>query len=168
MFPTSSQKKYWIFADERDLMHLREKTNATFIEKYGAGMTVSNVFNDKILYFSCYQLLIWQHNNYTIFIWQPEQREQFFLTNLEERTLLRFYELQLRDFCKRFMPVMPKATVATALQYFKRFYLRNSVMDYHPKEILVTCVYLACKVSCNTFLTFRIKIYTVKIAFFSV
>ncbi|KAF7993404.1 hypothetical protein HCN44_007907 [Aphidius gifuensis] len=115
MFPTSSQKKYWIFADESDLMHLREKTNANFIEKYGADMT-------------------------------PEQREQFFLTNLEERTLLRFYELQLRDFCKRFMPVMPKATIATALHYFKRFYLRNSVMDYHPKEILVTCVYLACKV----------------------
>jgi len=41
---------------------------------------------------------------------------------------------------------MPRATVATALHYFKRFYLRNSVMDYHPKEILVTCVYLACKV----------------------
>lgn len=41
---------------------------------------------------------------------------------------------------------MPKPTIATALHYFKRFYLRNSVMDYHPKEILVTCVYLACKV----------------------
>lgn len=41
---------------------------------------------------------------------------------------------------------MPRATIATALHYFKRFYLRNSVMDYHPKEILVTCVYLASKV----------------------
>ncbi|RWS07152.1 cyclin-H-like protein, partial [Dinothrombium tinctorium] len=34
----------------------------------------------------------------------------------------------------------------TAFQYFKRFYLNNSVMDYHPKFIVVTCVYLACKV----------------------
>lgn len=80
---------------------------------------------------------------------------------MEERTLLRFYELQLRDFCRRFNPPMPRATVATALHYFKRFYLRNSVMDYHPKEILVTCVYLACKViifSWKVFIVFVISI----------
>ncbi|KAG0424751.1 hypothetical protein HPB47_028044 [Ixodes persulcatus] len=34
----------------------------------------------------------------------------------------------------------------TSFHYFKRFYLNNSVMDYHPKHMLVTCVYLACKV----------------------
>jgi len=77
---------------------------------------------------------------------QQEQKEEHFLSHIEERTLLRFYELQLRDFCRRFNPPMPRPTVATALHYFKRFYLGNSVMDYHPKEILVTCVYLACKV----------------------
>lgn len=82
-------------------------------------------------------------------ITQPEEKEEHFLSHTEERTLLRFYELQLRDFCRRFNPPMPRATVATALHYFKRFYLRNSVMDYHPKEILVTCVYLACKVIIN-------------------
>lgn len=85
--------------------------------------------------------------NYKCFITtQLEEKEEHFLSHAEERTLLRFYELQLRDFCRRFNPPMPRATVATALHYFKRFYLRNSVMDYHPKEILVTCVYLACKV----------------------
>lgn len=87
----------------------------------------------------------WYNYKYLI-VTQPEEREEHFLSHTEERTLLRFYELQLRDFCRRFNPPMPRATVATALHYFKRFYLRNSVMDYHPKEILVTCVYLACKV----------------------
>lgn len=81
-----------------------------------------------------------------VIVTQSEEREEQFLSHTDERTLLRFYELQLRDFCRRFNPPMPRATVATALHYFKRFYLRNSVMDYHPKEILVTCVYLACKV----------------------
>ena len=69
-----------------------------------------------------------------------------FLSVVEERALQSFYESQLIEFCKRFNPPMPKPTTATALHYFKRFYLGNSVMDYHPKEILVTCVYLACKV----------------------
>ncbi|XP_008202058.1 cyclin-H isoform X1 [Nasonia vitripennis] len=75
-----------------------------------------------------------------------DKREKHFLSVSEERVLQRFYESQLKEFCKRFSPPMPKPTIATALHYFKRFYLRNSVMDYHPKEILVTCVYLACKV----------------------
>lgn len=52
----------------------------------------------------------------------------------------------MREFCKRFTPAMPRAVLGTAFHYFKRFYVYNSVMDYHPKEILVTCVYLASKV----------------------
>lgn len=60
--------------------------------------------------------------------------------------ILKNYELHLIEFCKRFEPTMPKVVVGTAFQYFKRFYLHRSSMDYHPKEILVTCVYLACKV----------------------
>lgn len=91
-------------------------------------------------------MLFPQNITWNLYFKKPEQREEHFLSHIEERTLLRFYELQLRDFCRRFTPSMPRATVATALHYFKRFYLRNSVMDYHPKEILVTCVYLACKV----------------------
>lgn len=41
MFPQSSQSRYWIFSDENDLTALREKTNAEFIQKHGANMTVS-------------------------------------------------------------------------------------------------------------------------------
>lgn len=74
------------------------------------------------------------------------QRYNFFLSPEEERLLLKQYELHLKEFCKRFSPPMPKGVVGTAFHYFKRFYLYNSTMDYHPKEILATCVYLACKV----------------------
>ena len=44
------------------------------------------------------------------------------------------------------LPTSPSCTQGTAFQYMKRFYLNNSVMNYHPKQIMVTCVYLACKV----------------------
>lgn len=74
------------------------------------------------------------------------QWHNFFLSPDEERLLLKQYELHLKEFCKRFSPPMPKGVIGTAFHYFKRFYLYNSTMDYHPKEILATCVYLACKV----------------------
>lgn len=49
MFPQSSQSRYWIFSDENDLTALREKTNAEFIQKHGANMTVScGVFSGKL------------------------------------------------------------------------------------------------------------------------
>ena len=55
---------------------------------------------------------------------------------------VRSYEHSLRDFCKKFrdprdsrIRMLPSAAI-TAQHYFKRFYLYNSVMDYHPKEIL--------------------------------
>nr|SVE70488.1 EOG090X080D [Daphnia similis]SVE71112.1 EOG090X080D [Daphnia similis]SVE71743.1 EOG090X080D [Daphnia similis]SVE72371.1 EOG090X080D [Daphnia similis] len=74
------------------------------------------------------------------------ERETHFLNVVEEKSLIMSYEYQLRDFCRKFHPPMPRYVLGTALHYLKRFYVNNSVMDYPPKEILVTCVYLACKV----------------------
>ncbi|EDV27507.1 uncharacterized protein TRIADDRAFT_53260 [Trichoplax adhaerens] len=56
--------------------------------------------------------------------------------------LCTFYEFELMDLCRRFDPPMP----ATAAVYMKRFYLVCSVMDYHPCDIMLACVYLATKV----------------------
>ncbi|CAF0748192.1 unnamed protein product [Rotaria sordida] len=67
------------------------------------------------------------------------------LTVDEEAMVLRYYELQLKDFCDKFEPPMTKMAIAVCMQYFKRFYLNNSVMDYHPKDIYLICVYLTCK-----------------------
>ena len=52
----------------------------------------------------------------------------------------------MEKLCESFKPPMPNYVKGTAFHYFRRFYLNNSVMDFHPKEILVTAVYLACKV----------------------
>ncbi|CAN1219895.1 CYCH1-1 [Linum perenne] len=38
---------------------------------------------------------------------------------------------------------------ATALTYFKRFYLQWSVMELDPKHIMLTCIYTACKIEEN-------------------
>ena len=56
-----------------------------------------------------------------------------FLTPDEEFKFLQYYETRLWDFCRHFRPPLPPNVSATALMYFKRFYLNNSVMDYSPR-----------------------------------
>ncbi|KAL8936652.1 MAG: hypothetical protein Q9211_004085 [Gyalolechia sp. 1 TL-2023] len=65
------------------------------------------------------------------------------LTIEEEQKIVGYYclrTLDFVDFCE-----YPTNVKATAVQYLKRFYLSNSPMTYHPKEIMPTAVYLAMK-----------------------
>lgn len=40
---------------------------------------------------------------------------------------------------------MPTQVRLTAASFFKKFYLVNSVMEFHPKNVLYTCIFLAAK-----------------------
>ncbi|KAK2985369.1 hypothetical protein RJ640_029326 [Escallonia rubra] len=65
----------------------------------------------------------------------------------EEHLLRAFYEFKIQDVCDAFK--FPRKIQATALLYFKRFYLLWSVMEHHPKLIMLTCIYTACKAEEN-------------------
>ncbi|CAB4290974.1 unnamed protein product [Prunus armeniaca] len=68
--------------------------------------------------------------------------------SIEEEQFMRvFYENKLQEVCKNFH--FPHKVQATALIYFKRFYLQWSVMQHHPKNIMLTCIYEACKIEEN-------------------
>ncbi|XP_015685702.1 cyclin-H-like, partial [Protobothrops mucrosquamatus] len=75
-----------------------------------------------------------------------QQTDSFLLDQHEELIICKYYEKRLADFCSVFKPAMPKSVGGTACMYFKRFYLNNSVMEYHPRIIMLTCAFLACKV----------------------
>uniref|UniRef100_A0A3B1JMJ5 Cyclin-H n=1 Tax=Astyanax mexicanus TaxID=7994 RepID=A0A3B1JMJ5_ASTMX len=77
---------------------------------------------------------------------KPGINDSSFLDPREEKVLFRHYEKRLLDFCSVFKPAMPKSVVGTACMYFRRFYLNNSLMEYHPRTIMLTCAYLSCKV----------------------
>ncbi|XP_016096341.1 cyclin-H [Sinocyclocheilus grahami] len=77
---------------------------------------------------------------------KPGINESMFLDEQEEEALFRHYEKRLLDFCAIFKPAMAKSVVGTACMYFRRFYLNNSLMEYHPRTIMLTCAYLSCKV----------------------
>ncbi|KAI1280854.1 Cyclin-H [Halotydeus destructor] len=117
MFSVSTHKKFWMFTNKEELDQLRAEANGSFIAEHR------------------------QETNL------PDERVyEYFLTVDEERMLFTQFQNILKEFCQKFKPPMPRTVVGTSLQYLKRFYLNNSVMNYHPKHVLVTCVYLACKV----------------------
>ncbi|CZS99759.1 related to cyclin mcs2 [Rhynchosporium agropyri] len=65
------------------------------------------------------------------------------LTVEEELKLVAFYcrqTIQLGDHLK-----VPTDVKATAVQYIKRFYITNSLMTYHPTDILKTALFFATK-----------------------
>jgi hypothetical protein len=62
----------------------------------------------------------------------------------EEAKLLKYYESKIRDICKGFG--FPNKVHAAAIIFLKRFYLTFSVLDYDPKDIVLTSIYLSGKV----------------------
>ncbi|GJJ78894.1 cyclin H [Entomortierella parvispora] len=66
-----------------------------------------------------------------------------FLRVDEELALLGFYERKIAPIFKHWK--LPPYVVATAVAYMKRFYLENTVVDYHPKDVMLTCMFLARK-----------------------
>ncbi|KAL8713689.1 MAG: hypothetical protein Q9220_002215 [cf. Caloplaca sp. 1 TL-2023] len=130
IYRTSTQYRLWSFTPET-LASLRATTNASAAE--GVRAAFKNVQIDERSIVDC-------------------------LTVEEEQKIVSFYclkTLDFVDFCEyptnvKVRPLHLKeagtnSIQATAVQYLKRFYLTNSPMTYHPKEIMRTAVYLAMK-----------------------
>ncbi|KAH3680932.1 hypothetical protein WICMUC_000075 [Wickerhamomyces mucosus] len=72
----------------------------------------------------------------------------------EELKLISFHSRRIGMLAKHFN--MPSQVRATAISFLRKFYLVNSVMEYHPKLVLLTCLFLAAKsenyfISINSF-----------------
>ena len=57
-----------------------------------------------------------------------------FLTADEEHLLVKLYISKVSQLCRHFR--FPEEVEATAVSYMKRFYLKNTVMDWHPKNVM--------------------------------
>lgn len=65
------------------------------------------------------------------------------LTPEEELKLVGFYTKKVQVIAQHLN--LPTEVVATSIIFFKRFYLENSVMEYDPKDLVHTTIFLACK-----------------------
>ncbi|KAF8609245.1 cyclin-like protein [Ceratobasidium sp. AG-I] len=69
-----------------------------------------------------------------------------FLSAEEEHTLVTYYARVVTSMCARIG--LAEEVEATAMSYLKRFYLKNTVMDWHPMNVMITVIFLATK-TCN-------------------
>eukprot|EP01134_Creolimax_fragrantissima_P000519 CFRG0519T1 len=72
-----------------------------------------------------------------------ELKFEDFLSAEDELILCSWFETKIGDFAGALK--LPLKVQATATVYYKRLYLHHSVMDYSPKEMMLVCLYLACK-----------------------
>lgn len=61
----------------------------------------------------------------------------------EELLIVNFYAKKVQLFAAHLN--LPTEVTATAISFFRKFFLVNSAMEIHPKEILLTALFLACK-----------------------
>ncbi|KAL4064958.1 cyclin-like protein [Scleroderma yunnanense] len=70
-----------------------------------------------------------------------------FLQPDDELVLVKLYITKIPQLCGHFR--FPEEVEATAISYLKRFYLKNTVMDWHPKNVMLTALFLATKTTNN-------------------
>ncbi|CAD6884448.1 unnamed protein product [Tilletia laevis] len=61
----------------------------------------------------------------------------------DELELIKFYLGKVPGLTRAL--ALPEFVGAAAMSYMKRFYLRNSCLEWHPKHIMLTCLFLATK-----------------------
>ncbi|KAJ7529386.1 hypothetical protein O6H91_15G047200 [Diphasiastrum complanatum] len=137
-FQTSTHRQHWILS-RQDLAQKYQIANQRAIQmllKYGA--TRVEVQQDGSLVYPGTPLET-ERNGTERHTSLPEP-----LTIDEEFLIRRYYELKIQQVCAAF--AFPNKIQATAVLFFKRFYLQWSVMEHDPKHIMLTCIYLSCKV----------------------
>ncbi|WRT70076.1 uncharacterized protein IL334_007070 [Kwoniella shivajii] len=122
----SSQFRHWRYSPS-SLKTIREELNAKSVE-----VVAKNTEMEK-------EAQISLGHSYT----DPPSPTAY-LTVSDELLLLRFYCSQISKICRHGFG-LPEVVESTAISYLKRFYLKNSVMEWHPKNIMPTCLFLAAK-----------------------
>lgn len=129
IYRASTQYRLWSYTPEA-LVSLRATTNSHAAERVQAAIRRSHAAG-------------WQEGE----IDESQGRVVDCLTAAEELTILTHFTQQCLRIADAFK--FPTNVKASAAQYLKRFYLSNSVMTYHPKNIFPACLFLSTKTENN-------------------
>ncbi|KAJ9077578.1 hypothetical protein DSO57_1015590 [Entomophthora muscae] len=139
LYEQSSHFRNWRFSPQK-LHEIRSDLHLKAIEKFNSTMELEKLARKK--------KNSSRVDSATMPLFNEEIADEY-LTMEEENLLYQFYENNITLLAKKLdWPVMVKFT---AIVYMKRFYLYNTLMDFQISNILLTCLYLACKVE-NAFI----------------
>ena len=125
LYEGSTQFKHWRFSQEQ-LAQIRVALNATAVSVIEKALETDSVCH------TSQRLLIFAD---ILTPFQPGSSSNVqFLTPDEELTLVKLYLGKISQLCGHFG--FPEEVEATAVSYLKRFYLKNTVMDWHPKNVM--------------------------------
>ncbi|KAH7622136.1 putative Cyclin-H1-1 [Nannochloris sp. 'desiccata'] len=65
------------------------------------------------------------------------------ISPLEESGLLRHYQEKIVAVSVNLK--LPRKVLSTSINFLKRFYLKRSCFEYDPQQMVLVCLYLACK-----------------------
>ena len=77
---------------------------------------------------------------------RKERRSASPLSLSDVSALLLYYQLTVASLALRFSPPLPVSVQCTCQLYLHRFYTRHSPHSFHPKQVVLTALLLACKV----------------------
>ncbi|KAL5566061.1 hypothetical protein UlMin_029225 [Ulmus minor] len=137
-FLTSTHRAKWIFTPQElvDKYTAANQRAVETLEKYGTTLVEVDIDGS------------WSYPEPQVNARDNDKHSRTKPLSIEEEQFMRvFYENKIQEVCNNFH--FPHKIQATALIYFKRFYLQWSIMQHHPKNIMLTCIYAACKIEEN-------------------
>ena len=115
-YPTSTQRNFWLYESRDAAREARERTREGTL-KTAAGARAES---------------------------STSSVETDALTLEEETQILRYHEHKIQSICAAFS--LPRKVKNTAVMLFKRFALAHGVAAHSLKIIMLTSIYVACKV----------------------
>lgn len=131
-YHATSQFRHWRYSPAQ-LRSIREELNAKSVEVVARNQALENVHLDctyRIPWLTRQEAQISLGQSFT----DPPPASSY-LSVTDELDLLHFYVSQASKICRSGFG-LPESVESTAVSYLKRFYLKNSVMEWHPKTIM--------------------------------
>ena len=118
-YPTSTARKHWLYPDVATVERARVDARASALREKQSQLAAAGESSN-------------------------ENVESSALTTEEEALILRYHEHKIQTLCVAFS--LPRKVNYTALQLFKRCYTTTHVGEHSLKIIMLTAIYVACKV----------------------